>query len=327
MKKHLGNYAESIINNRLLNGSIVLLAFLAVIVTDIYIDNFPLFQIAYLMLSLMLGLAFWKETWIRSLLVAIMVYSKISLEQTEVFQVHDILSIRIITLFISYFLTASSISFMILSYIKQKKNTLQLTFTLAKALDSRDHYTADHSDHVAYYSKKIAEEMNLSKMACERIFIGGILHDIGKIGVPEHILGKPSRLTEEEFSIIKEHPITGYDMLSHISHLKRAGILDMILHHHERFDGRGYPSGIAEKRIPVAARIMAVADTFDAMTSKRVYRGELNIDFAIEEIQKNAGTQFDPEVVKAFMSIWNREGEKLLPKYSPVAKTSSNAFS
>ncbi|CAM4397674.1 HD-GYP domain-containing protein (c-di-GMP phosphodiesterase class II) [Paenibacillus endophyticus] len=316
MKNYVANHAESIINNRYLGKSLFSAFFLAVFFTDIYIDNFTLFQFGYLLLCLLIGLAFWKETWARSVWVGIIVVAKVFLEQSEVFKVHDNVLLRILTLSITYFLTSTSISFMILFYMKQKQNTLQLTFTLAKALDSRDHYTADHSDNVAYYSKRIAEEMNLSKLACERIFIGGILHDIGKIGVPEHILMKPSRLTEEEFTIIKAHPLTGYDMLSHISNFKRSGILDMILHHHERFDGFGYPSGIAENRIPLAARIMAVADTFDAMTSKRVYRGELDIGYAIAEIQKNAGTQFDPQVVHAFINIWNREGTKLLPKYA-----------
>ena len=172
------------------------------------------------------------------MLVVLIVFFRVYLEQQPVFLFHDEFLLRVFTLVITYFLTSSSISFMILYYNRQKQNMLQLTFTLAKALDSRDHYTADHSDNVAYYSRKIAEEMNLSKLACERIYIGGILHDIGKIGVPEHILLKPSRLTDGEFEIIKEHPNTGYEMLSHISHLKRSGILDMILHHHERFDGR-----------------------------------------------------------------------------------------
>ncbi|MGO4544977.1 HD-GYP domain-containing protein [Paenibacillus sp. 2TAB23] len=315
MKNYIVNHAESIINNRYLSKSLFLFFFLAIIVTDIFFDHFALFQFGYLLLCLLIGLAFWRESWVRIVFVGLIVVAKVFLEQTEVFKVHDNAFLRILTLGITYFLTSSSISFMILFYMKQKQNTLQLTFTLAKALDSRDHYTADHSDNVAYYSKRIAEEMNLSKVACERIYIGGILHDIGKIGVPEHILGKPSRLTDEEFAIIKAHPLTGYDMLSHISHLKRSGILDMVLHHHERFDGLGYPSGIAENRIPLAARIMSVADTFDAMTSKRVYRGELDIAFAIKEIQKNAGTQFDPKVVHAFISIWNREGTRLLPKY------------
>jgi putative nucleotidyltransferase with HDIG domain len=200
-----------------------------------------------------------------------------------------------------------------MSYIKQKENTLQLTFTLANALDSRDHYTANHSENVAYYAKKIAQEMNLSKMTCEHIYIGGLLHDIGKIGVPEAILTKPSRLTNEEFVIIKKHPVIGYNMLKHITKFKKNGILNIILHHHERYDGQGYPRSIAGVKIPLAARIMAVADSFDAMTSKRVYRSELDLEYTIDEIRKNAGKQFDPEVVNVFLKIWNREGKKLMP--------------
>ncbi|WP_237163456.1 HD-GYP domain-containing protein [Paenibacillus sp. BIHB 4019] len=316
MKNYIAHHAETFILSKYTSRFLFGIAFLAVIAADFCFENYILFQFAYLMLSLLVGLSFWKETWIRSVLVVLIVFFRVYLERQPVFLIQDEFPLRVFTLVVTYFLTSSSISFMILYYNRQKQNMLQLTFTLAKALDSRDHYTADHSDNVAYYSKKIAEEMKMSKLACERIYIGGILHDIGKIGVPEHILLKPSRLTDGEFEIIKEHPNTGYEMLSHISHLKRSGILDMILHHHERFDGRGYPSRIGQSEIPIAARIMAVADTFDAMTSKRVYRGELDVEFAIEEIRKNAGTQFDPDVVEAFMNIWKREGPKLLSKYS-----------
>ncbi|SFB34932.1 HD domain-containing protein [Cohnella sp. OV330] len=316
MKNYIAHYAETFILNKYTGRFLFGIAFLAVVAIDIYFENYILFQFAYLILSLLLGLSFWKETWIRSILVVLIVFFRVYLEQEPVLFKQDEFILRVFTLVVTYFLTSSSISFMILYYNRQKQNMLQLTFTLAKALDSRDHYTADHSDSVAYYSKKIAEEMNMSKLACERIYIGGILHDIGKIGVPEHILLKPSRLTDEEFEIIKQHPLTGYAMLNHISHLKRSGILDMILHHHERFDGRGYPSRIGHSNIPIAARIMAVADTFDAMTSRRVYRGELDISFAIEEIRKHAGTQFDPDVVKAFLNIWQREGPQILSKHA-----------
>nr|WP_285889658.1 HD-GYP domain-containing protein [Neobacillus niacini] len=194
---------------------------------------------------------------------------------------------------------------------KVKKDSLDLTESLINALDSRDSYTSDHSENVSRYAMQIAEKMNLSKDLCNVIRTGGLLHDIGKIGIPENILTKTGKLTSEEYNVIKTHPVIGYEMLKHVEGLKRNGILDIVLYHHERYDGKGYPKGLKGNEIPLAARIVGVADAFDAMISKRVYRIELDMNFALNEIRRNKGTQFDPEVVDAFLDIFQEKDIKV----------------
>ena len=138
------------------------------------------------------------------------------------------------------------------------------------------------------------------------IHIGGLLHDIGKIGLPEHILTKPGKLTDEEYALIKTHPTLGYEIIKHVKSFKDSGILDIVLYYHERYDGKGYPSGLKGEDIPLAARIVAIADTFDAMTSKRVYRDKLDLDFTLNEIRKNKGAQFDPVITDVFLSLFEK---------------------
>jgi putative nucleotidyltransferase with HDIG domain len=137
------------------------------------------------------------------------------------------------------------------------------------------------------------------------IIRGALLHDIGKIGIPDAILRKPGPLTEEEWTIMRQHPRIGYEMLKQIDFLKQA--VPIILHHHERFDGRGYPAGLAEDQIPLGARIFAVADTYDAITSDRPYRKGRSHATAVEEVRKGCGTQFDPLVVEALLSLPEEE--------------------
>jgi putative nucleotidyltransferase with HDIG domain len=210
-------------------------------------------------------------------------------------------------IFLTYLLV-SSVSAGLMRYIQKVKNhTFELKLALVNALDSRDSYTKHHSESVSIYSVQIAEKMNLSKKVCDSIRIGGLLHDIGKIGIPEQILTKSDKLTENEYNLIKTHTRIGYEMLKHVSGFKESGILDIVLYHHERYDGKGYPSGLKGSEIPLVARIVAVADTFDAMTSRRVYRNEFNLEYTLNVIRQNKGTQFDPEVVDAFLSIFNQE--------------------
>lgn len=199
----------------------------------------------------------------------------------------------------------------------QKNNKTELIMAISKLLDSRDTYTANHSENVAKYSLLIAKELGLSKEQCKAIYIGGLLHDTGKIGVPESILTKPTKLTNDEYETIKQHPVIGYESLKHISSIHSHGILDMVHYHHERYDGKGYPHGLKEKEIPLTARIMAIADSFDAMTSKRVYNDAKCIDFAIKEIQANKGTQFDPEIADVFLNIL-KKGDIRLRQDDPV---------
>ncbi|MBB3108763.1 putative nucleotidyltransferase with HDIG domain [Paenibacillus phyllosphaerae] len=190
------------------------------------------------------------------------------------------------------------------NYIHARQNTLDIVLAMSKSLDSRDPYTASHSDHVARLATEIAREMGLPKKQLESIYIGGLLHDIGKIGIPEAVLQKPSRLTDLEYQTIKSHSAKGYDILKHIPQLKDNGILDMVLHHHERYDGGGYPKGLSGEQIPLTARIMAVADSFDAMVSKRVYRERsFGLEQAIHEIEKGKGTQFDPAIADVFIGM------------------------
>lgn len=199
---------------------------------------------------------------------------------------------------------------------KVKRDNLELITALANALDSRDPHTMCHSENVAKYSLQIAEKMRLSKETCDIIRKGALLHDIGKIGIPEHILQKHGRLTNEEYKIIQSHPKIGYEMIKHVGNFHDNGILDIVLYHHERFDGKGYPAGLKGNQIPLYARIVAVADTFDAMTTKRVYRDELSLDYTLNEIWKNKGTQFDPEVVDAFLSLFDQQDLEMCLKSS-----------
>ncbi len=203
----------------------------------------------------------------------------------------------------AFFCMAALIVSLIRRRREDKNHNLNMTFAFVKAIDSRDSYTAYHSQKVAHYAKMIAEQMRMNKYQCENIYLAGLLHDIGKIGVPEEILGKAAQLTDEEYETIKAHSQIGFRILEHSIVLKQKGVLDVVLHHHERFDGKGYPDGLIGVEIPLGARIIAVADTFDSMTSQRVYRDQLEISIAIEEIQKNRGIQFDPLVVDAFLAI------------------------
>jgi putative nucleotidyltransferase with HDIG domain len=172
---------------------------------------------------------------------------------------------------------------------------------LLAALDTRDTETEGHSERVAAYTMLIAQQLNLSEVELQHIEHGALLHDIGKIGVPDHILYKPGPLTPEEWEVMKQHPVIGYKMCMKIEMLRPAA--PIVLHHHERWDGRGYPYGLNGAEIPLGARIFAIADTLDAMTSDRPYRKALSFAQAREEIERCAGSQFDPELVRVFLEL------------------------
>lgn len=215
--------------------------------------------------------------------------------------------------FLFYLLTYLLITFIsvgfMTNYQRTKEDNIAMIKVLSNALDMRDTYTMHHSENVARVALDIARGMDLPKSVCEGVYIGGLLHDIGKIGIPEHVLSKSGKLTDDEYEIIKNHTIIGYQIIKDISYFAENGVLDIVLYHHERYDGRGYPEGLKGVEIPVAARIMAIADTFDAMTSKRVYREELKLPFALNEIRKQRGTQFDPDIVDVFLGLYEeREG-------------------
>ena len=181
--------------------------------------------------------------------------------------------------------------------------------TLRYTVEAKDPYTRGHSDRVSSYSVLIGEKLGLSDDDIRILKIGGLFHDIGKIGVPDAILLKDSKLSDEEYAEIKNHPTIGEHILSNATIFK--DMIPIVKHHHERFDGRGYPSNLASTDIPYFARIAAVADTFDAMTSKRSYRDPLPLQVVIDEIKKCSGTQFDPEIAKVFVEILENEYEKI----------------
>ena len=169
---------------------------------------------------------------------------------------------------------------------------------LAKAIDARDKYTAGHSERVTNYTVVLATAMNLPSADLDVLSRAGMLHDIGKVGVPDHVLLKPAALDPAERAIIESHVTIGYEMLKELPFLRDA--LPAIRGHHERWDGKGYPDRLAGNGIHLYARIMAVADSFDAMTSARPYRAALPVDEAARRLRADSGTQFDPAVIKAF---------------------------
>lgn len=170
---------------------------------------------------------------------------------------------------------------------------------LIKALEAKDLYTQGHSERVCRLVSQIISKMVLEEDEKKEILRAAKLHDIGKIGIKDEILNKPGRLTEEEFAQIMDHPIIGYEIIKKIKNMEN--IAKIIRHHHERYDGNGYPDGLKGEEIPLGSRIIAVADSFDAMISKRSYRDAFTVAQAVKEIKQNSGKQFDPQVVSSFM--------------------------
>lgn len=196
--------------------------------------------------------------------------------------------------------------------IKLQESYFATMKSLALALDAKDRYTAGHSESVQRYSVSIAQQMGLNQQEISNIDRAGALHDIGKIGIPDVIINKPGRLTPEEFEKIKEHPALGEQMILPIPFLNSAR--GIIRHHHERFDGRGYPDGVSGQEIELGARIMAVADTFDAMTSDRPYREARSVEEAMAELNRCRNTQFDPTAVEAFERVVEKENHEKIGK-------------
>ena len=188
---------------------------------------------------------------------------------------------------------------------KLEKAYLESIETLRYTVEAKDPYTKGHSDRVAEFSVLIGKKLGLSEEDLKTLRIGGLFHDIGKIGIPDSILLKDERLTPEEYSEIKHHPSIGTHILSNATIF--SNIIPIVKHHHERYDGRGYPENLKGEDIPFLARIATVADAFDAMSSKRTYRNSLDIDTIIDEIQKNSGTQFDPKIAEVFLDILKNE--------------------
>jgi len=194
---------------------------------------------------------------------------------------------------------------------KNKALFINTALSLASAIEAKDRYTRGHTERVTKYSLAIAEELvhsgafPLSKSFSEDLYIASLLHDVGKIGVPESILSKETGLTDQEFQQIRLHPLRGADILKAIPEFEEC--LKGVKYHHERYDGRGYPEGLKGEDIPLVAAIVAVADSYDAMTSDRTYRKALPRDVAISEIEKNIGIQFHPVVARAFLEVLRKK--------------------
>lgn len=191
---------------------------------------------------------------------------------------------------------------------ENKRISEQAARTILKALDCKDSYTFGHSMRVAYFSLVTGSEAGLSEEEMQELELSAIFHDIGKIGTPDAVLNKPSRLSEEEFGVMKQHPEKSYEILKDFPHFEKIAMNARF--HHERFDGKGYPQGLKGEDIPIAARIILIADTFDAMTSTRPYRKGLPYEVAFEELLQFSGTQFDPHLVQMFIEGMRKEALK-----------------
>ncbi|MGM9568090.1 MAG: HD domain-containing phosphohydrolase [Clostridia bacterium] len=187
------------------------------------------------------------------------------------------------------------------AYAELRQNHLETINIVRRMVDAKDFYTRGHSDRVSFYAVKIAEAMHKSESYIERLRVAGLFHDIGKIGIPDGILQKPGKLTEEEKAQIKQHPALGGKILKSISSFH--DILPFVEAHHERMDGTGYPKGLLGDEIPEESRIISVADAFDAMTSKRTYRDNFSLSEAIAELERGKNTQFDAEIVDVFLGV------------------------
>lgn len=185
-----------------------------------------------------------------------------------------------------------------------------LAESLGEAVDAKDHYTRHHSVEVAEIAYIIAEQLRLPGEGAELIHIAGHLHDLGKIGVPDHILNKQGPLTQAEWETLLRHPEIGANILRPVTDIAASGLVEMVLHHHERFDGRGYPHGLTGKAIPLGSRVIALADSLSAMLGRRPYRSPMSFEAAIDEIVRCKGRQFDPMVVDAFLE--RQDGVRVL---------------
>ena len=184
---------------------------------------------------------------------------------------------------------------------------LAVVLDLSEAVDLRFSGSARHSETVGRYAELMARELGLSEQRVGRVRLAGLLHDIGKVGVANTILGKPGKLTDEEFAIIRQHPELGARILDHPT---LADVRTWVAAHHERPDGTGYPRGLAGAALPLEARIVAVADAYEAMTSDRSYRSAIGHNRAHDELVRCSGTQFDPAVVRAFLAVLDRESDR-----------------
>lgn len=195
-------------------------------------------------------------------------------------------------------------------YASQQSLFIGTIEALAAAIDAKDAYTCGHSRRVAYLGERLALAAGATPEQAERVRISGLVHDVGKIGVPEAVLGKAGRLTDHEFELIKQHPVIGHKILRDIPQL--VDVLPGVLYHHERYDGKGYPDGLSGEQIPWVARVLGICDTFDAMSSTRSYRPAMPREKALSEIKRCAGSQFDPQLAELFLSLDLAEYDRMV---------------
>lgn len=200
---------------------------------------------------------------------------------------------------------------LILENLRLQENSLNVLRTMVNVLEQRDSYTAGHSRRVTEIAMTIAARLELSGEDCKTLRLAGMIHDVGKIGIEDTILRKPGRLTAEEFAMIRTHPERGVQIIEPLDFLK--GALPIVRHHHECYDGSGYPAGLGGEAIPLGARIVAIADTYDAITSSRAYRRARGQEAALAEITRCSGTQFDPELASLFLEICHPPGGGCVP--------------
>ena len=211
----------------------------------------------------------------------------------------------------------------------QESLTIGVVRAIINAIDAKDNYTCGHSDRVAMYSKKIAARLTLDDDECERIYMAGLLHDVGKIGIPDSILSKPGKLTDEEYAIVKKHPEIGHNILAHLTQL--SYVLPGVLYHHEAVNGTGYPAGLVGEAIPLHGRILAVADAYDAMTSNRPYRAGMPSEKAESIMRAESGKTWDPDIVVALLEclangeIQPHSTDANTPLSDSVCKSDANA--
>ena len=183
-------------------------------------------------------------------------------------------------------------------------NLFSILYAFVETLEARDSYTKQHSARVTEYAEIMARFLGCSEEELDILHVAGYLHDIGKIGIPDHILLKPGKLAEDEFEVIKKHPLIGGNIIGHFDIWAKEQ--SVIMHHHERWDGKGYPEGLSKEEIPYLARIVSIADTYDALTSDRSYRNKMPAEKALAIIRENSGAQFDPEITEAFVHLFHR---------------------
>jgi HD-GYP domain-containing protein (c-di-GMP phosphodiesterase class II) len=202
---------------------------------------------------------------------------------------------------------AASALYRVELFVQLEQSYLGTVLALANAVDAKDTYTADHAEQLADMALTVGRALGLTERQLDDLRYAAILHDIGKIGVPDAVLQKPARLEPAEWALMRQHPSIGARILAPVPGLARAARI--VRHHHERYDGTGYPDGLAGEAIPLGARILTVVDSYSAIVDRRVYKEACSHEEAVSELRKHAGTQFDPQVVTVFLAKFNDAGK------------------